>query len=338
VKTWNGLRAGQQVSASEYTQVVRGVMEAFGSGGARVEFVNGRFHVYARPPPGNGFLVTVKEPTAVTVAPGYAVDGEDMTLYAELEVAVAQETFLFARYQVGVGWEEVGGHVVQAAAAWPAEDAAYVRYPLAHILWDATGQRIAGVKHYHRGLLLQAVGGYRAFFAKITGRMGSDYEFTEQSHDGEGVFADRAGGYEGTAREASGLAVDLAAGIIVPMVRVPDAEGADTFVFTLANWLAASSTVLPTDTGDEAEATVYTLPRTSNLEIPLLTRIHQEASKVALFMRTLKLDANGHPVELSAESKVVEGHILPDGTAEYDSPSWRVSTAEWVADLVRGHS
>lgn len=291
-----------------------------------------------------GFVVTRKNSTTVTVSAGYTCDRfAGATFFAELDVTIAGEAYLFAKYLRASGWELVSSHVVQQASSLPADDADYIIHPIAFIQWWGDSEKVGAVTQYGVGNLVGAADGYRAFFAKITDHTTGEYAFTEQAHDGAGVFSDRSGGYsgalgDGAAREASGIAVDLAEDIIVPMVMVPDSGGEETFVFTLAHWLAESTTVLDTDDEFDENETAYVLPRVDNLEVPVFSRVHRDGSKLAVFARTLKFDANGNPVALSAETKVIDCHVIPEGTAQWDVLTWDAVTSRWIPDVVRGHA
>lgn len=315
--------------------------------GLQKQVVGGKILLSAKNPPPEflaGFVAARKSPTTVTVRSGYTCDRiAGATLYDDLVMTIEAEAYLFAKYIHATGWEVVSSHVVQQAAALPAADAAYVIYPIAKIEWRDPPGQIGKITQYDVGNLVGAEKpAYRAFFAKITGRSSGNYAFAEQAHDGAGVFSDRAGGYSGTtsvgpAREASGLAVDLAEDIIVPMVRVPSAAGADTFVFTLAHWLADTTTSLSTSDGFDANETAYVLPRTANLEIPVFSRVERDGSKLAVFARNLKLDANGNPVALAAEVRVIDCHVVSEGTAQWDVLTWDAVSSRWIPDVVRGH-
>lgn len=289
-----------------------------------------------------GFTVEVLDSTNIRVRSGYACDRFDgADLFDSLDIEIGADWYVFAKYIHDTGWQKVSAHVVQNAAALPSDDASYVIFPIAKITWNTTLGAIDEVTQYDVGNLYGSTGGYRAFFAKITARTGSEYTFAEQKFDA-GVWSNRAGGYSGTdAREASGIAVDLAADIIVPMVRVFNNAGVDEFIFTLAHWLHPSTTTsLPTSGLFVADTTTYVFPRTDNLEIPMITRTYRDGSRLALFARTLKYDCNGNPRLLGAESKVVDCHVLPDGTTQWDVPTWDATASpdQWIADVVRGHA
>lgn len=293
-----------------------------------------------------GFVVKRVSNTKVSVEAGYAVDAWEGTRYfSELELTLSGETYLYAKNVLGDGFELASSHVVHQGSTLPASTDDYLIHPIAHVEWHGTpSDKIGAITQYDVGTLVGTEQpGYRAFFAKITGHSSGNFAFAEQAHNGTGTFTDRAGGYTGTtsvgpAREASGLAVDLAANIIVPMVRVPASDGTDTFVFTLAHWNAATTTTPATSGGATADTVVYTLPRTTNLELPVVSRIHQDGSRLILFTRTLKFDANGNPVSLSAEVNAIDTHTLPEGTANYDLPVWNSATGRWVPGVARGHS
>ena len=50
-----------------------------------------------------------------------------------------------------------------------------------------------------------------------------------------------------------------------------------------------------------------------------------------------QLDANGNPVALAAEVKVIDCHVVPEGTAQWDVLTWDAVSSRWIPDVVRGH-
>jgi len=346
-------QADKQLGAKNFNNLVNAVRrgETIGvSGDLTRKTANGRVIVgrsnRLEPEFVAGFKVEQISPTKVKVSAGYSLDTyAGARLWPEVEFTISQECYLYAQYTWEEGWNDLAGNIVQQLATLPSNDDVYYVSPIAKITWwGAPSNKIREVIQYEIGSLVGMERQlYNAFFAKITGRSGSEYEFVEQTVDNAGVFSDRADGFSGgpsgsPAWEASGLAVDLAPGIIVPMVRVIGALGLgdNKFVFTLAHWLAEDTTVLDTSDGFEENEVEFVFPRTENLEIPIITRSYEDGPRLALFSRTMKLDANGNIVALSAETKVMDSVMMPPGDQEYDVPVW--ISGNWVPGPVRGHS
>lgn len=346
-------QADQQLSASNFNHLANAVRrgETVGvSGDLTRKTANGRVIVgrsnRLEPEFLAGFKVEQLSPTKVKVSGGYSLDiYAGPRLWPEVEFTIDGECYLYAQYTWEEGWNDLSGNIVQQRATMPDDDDVYYVNPIAKITWWGTpSNKIREIIQYDIGNLVgmeQQV--YSAFFAKITGRSGREYEFVEQTVDNAGTFSDRVGGFSGgpsgsPAWEASGLAVDLAEGIIVPMVRVIGAAGVgdNKFVFTLAHWLAEDTTTLDTSDMFEVNDAEYIFPRTENLEIPIVTRQYQEGPRLALFMRTMKLDANGNIVSLSGETKVLDSVMIPTGINLWDVLTWDGSN--WIPGPVRGHS
>lgn len=108
------------------------------------------------PPPVAGFQVEAKglnHADRVTVQGGFTIDRDGTTEWPLLEITLAAEAYIFARYELGAGWEEVSGHVVQNAATLPAPDAWFVLVPIAKVEWSSDQSIVASITQYRVGVL-----------------------------------------------------------------------------------------------------------------------------------------------------------------------------------------